>query len=100
MQYTLISGSSFMLFVRFGSPEVDIPGSPFEVMVTPEASDPSHCTSVGVGLSQVVETYSASFMLQLKDKYSNPIVANLMNLQLLQTLVRLQIGNVGKILKC
>ena len=93
MHYTLISGSSYKLFVRFGSPEVDIPGSPFEVIVTPGVIDPSHSTCGGVGLSQVVETYTASFLLQLKDKYSNSIVADLMNLRVLQSLFRLQIGN-------
>ena len=78
IKYRLTSGSSYKMFISYTLNEIttSIPGSPFTITVSPSNVAPLRSISSGTGLLTPVQEHTTSFLIALKDLYSNPISAS------------------------
>lgn len=80
LQYSLTSGSKYQLFIKLNGVE-EAPGSPFTVLNAPSLVSSTLSSASGPGLHNVYQEYSTSFVITLKDLYSNPINATVLDIQ-------------------
>lgn len=72
--YTVTSGTSYKLFVRYDNQEV--PNSPFKVTVLPSVVASNRVLPYGNAIKSVVHDQLSTFFVLLRDTYFNPISAD------------------------
>jgi|AntRauMFilla1563_2_1112583.scaffolds.fasta_scaffold13508_1 hypothetical protein len=48
-----------------------LPGCPFQLLVSPDVTDPEHCTTLGEGMYECMEMEKSSLVVETRDKHGN-----------------------------